>query len=367
MKSRGIDLLVAVQEGIIDFKAWAEDSFSKTGISITNKTSKQLKIDFSRLVFLPKNDNRFQRIVLSYPAKIESEYGILILNAKEKQEFVFESYCLDRHKVPPNNGTEYFLRPESLSDFFVDFLRQHPDQTKVWEFIAKSDTLPVMPGGVPVDSPKSLYKFDKHLAQRKAINLSDLQDTIEHGKLDSHPVNRWVAEYDNTRDEAPWYFCKYDGTIFQRRDEYCPNPYHPHPAPRKISSGFLWFLLALMSLAFAYTIVNDQIFQTIVTTAALISGFIIIFLPFMFLSAAIAESATELGVFETYLSKFVSFGMAIIAMLIMWIWTGKPPDFALWFIEFTIAFLLDNLLSDRLARWIYKLSFSNRSISDGEV
>jgi purine-cytosine permease-like protein len=190
----------------------------------------------------------------------------------------------------------------------------------------------------------------------KVMNLRDLQNMIERGEYDKHPVSQW----------NPKYLCPYDGTIRQNLEDDCPNPYHPYlppQAPQASSRSFLYAVVASVCLAFIYSIINNEALVTFIVTFLLLITSVIVFTTlfviFIYLTVRQVQPLAEIETVEVeknrrFFGLFFSITSAFFAMFFVSILQRQFPSLTWWIIEFAIAYVLETFVADHLALWMYK-------------
>lgn len=129
-----LDLLIAVRSKGIRFRAWAKNSYRETLLHLKNEGPNDFQIDVSRSGLTAKT-GKSQRIGLSHPAESKPGDHILVLKSGQEKEIVFNSRCLDKGGMPPDDGIEYELVPKLLADYVADLLRRGASQGQVWDAI----------------------------------------------------------------------------------------------------------------------------------------------------------------------------------------------------------------------------------------
>jgi hypothetical protein len=189
------------------------------------------------------------------------------------------------------------------------------------------------------------------------LNLRDLQEAIERNEYSTFPTKEWMDAHEaNGATEPALFICPYDGTIYQTPGQ-CPNPYHPHPRPRPSNRIFQWLILLPVVIAFTYSLLNDEVLVNLIATAMLLftTGIVFTFLLGMiiYVWARISPESVVRGI--RFASHFIALLSAFFAMIFVAIVQGQFPPLIWWVIEFAVAFVLENHLTNWVARRVFQI------------
>ena len=188
------------------------------------------------------------------------------------------------------------------------------------------------------------------------LNLRDFQEAIERGEYATFPAKEWMDDYEaNPIDEPALFICPYDGTIYQSPGK-CPSPYHPLPRPRASNRIFQWLIFIPTIAAFSYSVMNDEALVNLIVSALLLITTAIVFTFLLggviYVWAKISPESVVRGI--RLAGHFIALLSAFFAMIIVAIIQGQFPPLIWWVIEFVVAFVLENYVTDLVARLIFR-------------
>jgi hypothetical protein len=198
------------------------------------------------------------------------------------------------------------------------------------------------------------------------LNLRDFQEAIERGEYSDFPAKRWMDEYEaNLLNESALFICPYDGTIYQTPGK-CPSPYHPHPRPRASNRIFQWFVFLPAIIAFTYSLINNEALVNLIVTVILLSITAIVFTAMLsgviYVWAKISPETVIQGI--RLAGHFLALLSAFFAMITVAIIQGKFPPLIWWVIELVVAFVLENYVTDIVARRIIRSILPNLEVAE---
>ncbi|MFN8672824.1 MAG: WD40 repeat domain-containing protein [Candidatus Sericytochromatia bacterium] len=128
-KDQIINLLAheAAKKKLITLNVVSNKGILNPEISVENKTTNTLKLDFSRTAFVPENYNG-QRIGLTQKNKIE-----IVLPPKAKQIFNTDSRCLDQNRMTEPIRLKYNYIDTPIPKVISDLLVKNASQENVWK------------------------------------------------------------------------------------------------------------------------------------------------------------------------------------------------------------------------------------------
>jgi len=121
----------AARAGLLTVSGFASSSYSEATLTILNKASTALDIDFSTVCFVQNNDT--QRVGLAY----EKSTGSYVLRFAAGKQYTlrFSSRCLDQNRHSPVTGTafaKFFQIDTTAFAPIVNALRNNYSQSSVW-------------------------------------------------------------------------------------------------------------------------------------------------------------------------------------------------------------------------------------------
>lgn len=178
---------------------------------------------------------------------------------------------------------------------------------------------------------------------RRILTLRDLQEIIERGEFETHPIIKQL-EANSGDGSASFWYCADDGTIRPKNEHHCLNPYHPYPPPRASGRDLLYLAAGSITLALIYSIVTNEALATLIVTFLLlivsVPVFLILNLGFTVLIAKLASSPIEVEKFAYPSGILIDLAAGLWAMLIVSLVRGELPDITWFLIEFSIGVIL---------------------------
>ena len=188
------------------------------------------------------------------------------------------------------------------------------------------------------------------------LNLRDFQEAIERGEYATFPAKEWMDDHEaKPINEAALFICPYDGTIYQSPGK-CPNPYHPYPRPRASNRIFQWLVFIPAIIAFIYSVINNEALVNLIVSALLLIITAIVFTLLLggviYVWAKISPESVVRGI--RLASHFIALLSAFFAMIIISIIQRQSPPLIWWVIEFVVAFVLENYVTELVARLVFR-------------
>ncbi|MEM7126246.1 MAG: hypothetical protein AAF702_07955 [Chloroflexota bacterium] len=182
-------------------------------------------------------------------------------------------------------------------------------------------------------------------------NHRDLQNIIEKGILDTHPIKELHARTTSNPAGIATY-CGECGTFYEAHGTRCPNPTCPIPLPKPSSPSELWFVLLNMVAAFLYGIFTNDALLTLIVTFILITTSLVIFFFMIVILNTINRKffpTKQRDKNHVWLQNvFLTIVPPAFAMLLIAIWLGQFPNLSWWIIEFAVGYLFNLYASGRL-------------------
>jgi hypothetical protein len=132
-----MEAIDAYNKGYITIEANSLNSYLETMLSVKNRHTRNLELDFSTLGLIPRSGSA-QRIGLAYIKSKGVGNYIKRIPSGRICSIVFSSRCLDKERKPPKTGSRYDIIRQKIPKYIYKALRSSESQDEIWAITENS-------------------------------------------------------------------------------------------------------------------------------------------------------------------------------------------------------------------------------------